>query len=148
MKSKKKNRGFTLIELLVVMAIIGILAGVVLVSMSSFREQARESAALQTATSIMPAAIKCAMEGKKLETDAFKKPVVGTAICEGSSFTWPEVGTGSTIGWRWDTTDEDAQGVYYTLFNPDRTKTIACPVTNTFWTADPYNIHPGSCGIY
>lgn len=53
------SKGFTLIELLVVIAIIGILASVVLASLSSSRAKARTAAAQGTMRSIQTAASIC-----------------------------------------------------------------------------------------
>lgn len=51
----KTQKAFTLIELLIVIAIIGILAGVILVSTSASRNKANDAAIMSSANSMMKA---------------------------------------------------------------------------------------------
>jgi len=55
----KKLKGFTLIELLIVIAIIGILASIVIVSMSGVRSKANTAGFKSTVSSLQPALLTC-----------------------------------------------------------------------------------------
>ena len=65
-------RGFTLIELLITIAIIGILAGIVVVSLSGETEQADDAAVILSVQSLRPPANAQALS---------RGTVTGTAIC-------------------------------------------------------------------
>jgi len=55
----KKLKGFTLIELLIVIAIIGILASIVIVSMSGVRAKGNTAGYKTTLSSLQPALLTC-----------------------------------------------------------------------------------------
>jgi type IV pilus assembly protein PilA len=94
MKTKKYSKGFTLVELLVVIAIIGILAAVVLVSLSSQRAKANESAAIQSVKSGLPFAMDCMI--RKIAVPAAQ---ASGAICDSPNVLWPTLsGTCSYTG--------------------------------------------------
>lgn len=99
-----KKQGFTLIELLIVIAIIGILAGVVLVSTGGARDKANRVSALTSVASTLPELVICQDDGGEAKNTA---PTGGTTtICcttnactadmSGHSAKWPDI---SNTGW-------------------------------------------------
>lgn len=146
-KKNKRSKGFTLIELLVVIAIIGILAGVVMVSLSSQRNKARQSAALQSAMSAMPYAMECSMRGKALT--GCNNTTGGSEVCLGAGAVWPNLNTNTTSGWRYWGCAGTSEDMYYYLYNSTTTSEILCPVTYTGWKgAYGGAFEPGTCEVY
>lgn len=100
------KKGFTLVELLVVIAIIGILSSVAIVNLNSAREKAKAANVQSTLGQITTAAIVCQDDGFDLlyngtddcDGTALAIPDDTTAVCTGSTASWPTL----EPGWVYD----------------------------------------------
>lgn len=98
------RQGFTLIELLIVIAIIGILAGVVLVSSKSAVDKSKKASALTTASSTLSELVICGDDGgvatnSPPEANEFMcctAAACGTAQTGHENAKWPDI---SKTGW-------------------------------------------------
>lgn len=88
--SLQGKQGFTLIELLIVIAIIGILASIILVSLSSAKDRANRSSAMSTASGLSGEFSTCITDSGDIQIPTDTK-TGGGVICStaGSTIEWP-----------------------------------------------------------
>lgn len=114
--------GFTLIELLIVIAIIGILASIVLVSLSSGREKAKAASFKSLARSIQTSAVSSCDDSSVTDAVSLRTAIDtnnGGALPSGS--VWNTTGESANCGTAGDDT--------FTLYVDSTTLTSTCTAT-------------------
>jgi len=133
-KIQNSRDAFTLIELMVAIAIVGILAAVVLVSMSSYGKKARASKVLAQLSSAIPSMVSCWGNGKFV-----KDPVdSGGAICRepgmggvdmASYGYYPNLSSGDLSSYSYGRIDMTKGSWHFGSENSTDDKAICCNMT-------------------
>jgi len=84
----KTKNAFTLVEILITIGIIGILVGIILVSLGPQRQRAQNASVTTTVHSAVVAAKVCATDE---ETISDPSTSVGSPICTNSVGVWPDL---------------------------------------------------------
>ncbi len=91
MQNKINKKGFTLAELMVAIAIIGILATVVMVSLNGGRQRAKSTKALSALESAAKLAEICLVRGETVSTPTIGSANPGNKICSETVAAYPDL---------------------------------------------------------
>lgn len=123
------KHGFTLTELMIVIAIIGILASVVTVSMKTSVDKSKKASALTTAASVLPELVTCEDDGGNIAAYTGNGPS-SADICSASGHSgikWPSLGT---TGWSYNVPAATPINSSYSFKISNGTSNISCSLSN------------------